>query len=114
MSEGVRAADIILRQNEQRFSVHPPCPERADGVFRSRTIERQTVDDQNFAFGRAGRQRGTQRCRLHLFRDGGTVIARLGAESDAAALPLWFANRAVTRAPGALLTPRLRAAARGL
>jgi hypothetical protein len=69
------------------------------------------VDDDQVAVGSLVRQGAEQSQALDLLVDGEVVAAGLGAESNATVGPLRSADRALTSMAGALLAPRLLAAA---
>ena len=77
-----------------------------DGV-----VERAGVEPEHRAALGVQRQRAAQRGLAGLAVDLDGVVARAGAEDDAAAGPLRGADRARAGAAGALLAPRLGAAA---
>ena len=96
------------------MSVGAPRPESASsvgGALRRRRVERRRVEDRDRAALGVHRQRAAQRRAALLAVDLEGVVARRGAEDRAAADPDRRARRAGAGAAGALLAPRLGAAA---
>src|SRR5438034_1181518 len=87
---------------------------RADGGHLDVEHRLHALHHAQRAVGDARGHRRPQRLAPHLARHRLVVGARRGAEGLAAALPLRGADRALARAAGALLLPRLPAAARDL
>jgi len=74
-------------------------------------VSSDLVNDDQVAVGSLVRQGAEQSQALDLLVDGVRVITRLGAESNTTVGPLRSADRALTCVAGALLAPRLFAAA---
>src|SRR4029079_16581312 len=83
---------------------------QAGGLLGRGRVERAGVEPEQRAALGVQRQRAAQRGLAGLAVDLDGVVARAGAEDDAAAGPLRGADRALAGAAGALLAPRLGAA----
>ena len=91
-------------------SMPSPRSRVVSGLVRG-SVSPNVLHDRELAGRDLRRQRFAQRGPAHLGRHPLVVAARRGPERLAAALPLGGADRALPRPPGALLLPRLPAAA---
>src|SRR5919201_4160459 len=111
VAERQRNADLLLGQDDEDRAPAEPVGQELRGLLGRRRVEAGRVQDRDRPALGVDRERAAQRGAALLAVDLERVLARLGAEDDAAAGPDRRARRAGAGAPGALLTPRLRAAA---
>ena len=97
--------------DEQRLAVDAEPLQQLGGRLRLDLARGQRVDDDQRAVLQLLRERRAQRAALDLLRQLVVVAARLRAEHGAALAPQRVADLADARAAGALLPPRLLAAA---
>src|SRR5258706_5933388 len=108
-----RAADdhVWRRQHDERRIVETNRLHQVDRLLGLRFVEDETLDDSYLPVERFLAQGGAQREPTHLLRHALLVAARVRSEDRSTALHGRFADRAVARATGALLSIRLGAAA---
>src|SRR5438552_5223296 len=107
-------ARLLLGQDDEERAPVRPVADELRGLLRGGLLEARRVENRDrAALGMHG-ERAAQRGAALLAVDLEGVAARLGTEGGAAAGPDGRARRAGARAAGALLAPRLRAAARHL
>src|SRR6185436_6514720 len=112
--ERQRDARLLLGEDHEHRAAAGPVAEQLGGGAGGGLVEVRRVEDrQRRALG-VDRQDGAQRGAALLAVDLDRVVARRGPEHDAAAREVRCADRALAGAAGALLTPRLRAAAADL
>src|SRR3954463_5292994 len=111
IAERQRDPRLLLGQHDEHRAPAGPVAEQLRGGARRRLAEGRRVEDrERLALGVHG-EHAAQRGAALLAVDLERVVARRGAEDDAAAGEVRRADRALAGAAGALLAPRLRAAA---
>src|SRR4051794_12677687 len=109
VAEGQGDPRLLLREHDEHRAAAAPVAEQLRGLARRGLVEARRVEDrQRVALG-VHREHAAQRGAALLAVDLDRVVARGRAEDDAAAREVRRTDRALARAAGALLAPRLRA-----
>ena len=111
VAERQRHVGLVLGEDDQHRAAAGPLGDELVGLLGRGRVEGRRVEDRDRAAVGVRAQRAAQRGAALLAVDLEGVVARVGAEDDAAAGPDRRARRAGAGAAGALLAPRLGAAA---
>src|SRR5262249_43478256 len=103
--------NVVVGRHEEHWELLAPGLDERGRLLRRRLVERGLVHDGQRPLRGVRAERSAERRAIRLAVHLHGVAARLWREGDAAPGPLRRAGRARTRAAGALLAPRLPAAA---
>src|SRR5262245_59140181 len=106
VAERLDEAHLVVRGDDEHRKLLAPGLDERCSLLRRRLVECGLVDDGQRALGRVRAERASQSGAVGLAVHLDRVAARLWRECDAAAHPLWGADRARARAAGSLLPPR--------